>query len=77
MVLPNLHFEGCHPLIGYAYLPEEQRQRLAAESPLGNYHDFLAMVDSTWGLSASQVLQRPLQPPMADLLRWWQTDFVE
>lgn len=77
LVLPNLHYEGHHPLIGYAHLPEEQGQTLAAESPMGDYHDFLAMVAAERGLTATHVLQLPLQAPMADLLRQWHADSLE
>ena len=43
VVLPNLHYEGHHPWIGYAQDPEGRLGELEGESPLGPYHDFLAM----------------------------------
>ena len=44
VVLPNLHYEGHHPWIGYAQDQDRRLSGLENESPLGPYHDFLAMV---------------------------------
>lgn len=44
VVLPNLHYEGHHPWIAYAHDPDGRLADLEAQSPLGAYHDFLAMV---------------------------------
>ena len=42
-VLPNLHFEGHHPWIAYALDPDQRLAAIEQSSPLGPYHDFLAM----------------------------------
>lgn len=56
LVLPNLHYEGCHPWIGYSHDPDGRLEELEAESPLGPYHDFLAMAAAAADLSAADLL---------------------
>ncbi len=55
-VLPNLHYEGHHPWIGYAQLPSESARISLQDSPLGDYHDFLAMVAAAEDRSPEQLL---------------------
>ena len=69
LVLPNLHYEGCHPWIGYSHDPDGRLADLEAESPLGPYHDFLAMAAAEQDLSAEELLQAPCSPALAELLR--------
>lgn len=71
LVLPNLHYEGYHPLIGYANIDPARQAGLAAESPLGDYHDFLAMAAAHRGIDATQLLELRLRPAMAERLRQW------
>ncbi len=71
IVLPNLHYEGYHATIGYAHDDRGELPGLAAESPLGDYHDFLAMVAAERGLEAEAILELPATPAMDDLLRGW------
>ncbi|KEF42666.1 MAG: hypothetical protein ER33_05225 [Cyanobium sp. CACIAM 14] len=71
VVLPNLHYEGYHPTIGYAHDDRGQLPALAAESPLGDYHDFLAMAAAEQGLEAAALLALPANAAMEELLRGW------
>jgi hypothetical protein len=71
IVLPNLHYEGYHATIGYAHDDRGELPGLAAESPLGDYHDFLAMAAAERGLEAEAILELPATPAMDDLLRGW------
>jgi len=57
LVLPNLHYEGHHPWIGYAHDPEGRLASLVEESPLGPYHDFLVMVAAHAGIEPESLLQ--------------------
>jgi hypothetical protein len=68
-VLPNLHYEGHHPWIGYAQDPDGKLAGIQPESPLGDYHDFLAMVAVAQGLSPRHLLCRPCPGPLASLLQ--------
>lgn len=69
LLLPNIHYEGHHPWIGYAHDPQGQLAALEASSPLGPYHDFLAMQAAARGLSAQDILAAPLHPEIADRIR--------
>ena len=69
LVLPNLHYEGHHPWIGYALDPEGRLTQVESMSPLGHYHDFLAMQAALRGLSAEVILEHPLHPDLADQIR--------
>lgn len=71
IVLPNLHYEGYHPTIGYAHDDWGALPELASESPLGDYHDFLAMAAAERGLEAEAVLALACTPAMVDLLQGW------
>jgi hypothetical protein len=71
VVLPNLHYEGYHPTIGYAHDDRGELPALAAESPLGDYHDFLAMAAAERGLEATAILELPATPAMDDLVQGW------
>jgi hypothetical protein len=66
LVLPSLHYEGHHPWIGYAHDPDGRLAQLEESSPLGPYHDFLAMAAARRGLSAQDLLRRP---PPEELVR--------
>ena len=69
LVLPNLHYEGHHPWIGYAHDPEGRLAQLEASSPLGPYHDFLAMAAARRGLSAQDLLTWTLPEELALQIR--------
>ena len=69
LVLPNLHYEGHHPWIGYVHDPEGRLAQLEASSPLGPYHDFLAMAAARRGLSAQDLLTRNLPEECAGQIR--------
>jgi hypothetical protein len=56
VVLPNIHYEGCYPWLGYAQDPGGLLADLDAESPLGAYHDFLAMAAAQQGLAIEPML---------------------
>jgi len=56
VVLPNIHYEGCYPWLGYAQDPGGLLADLDAESPLGAYHDFLAMAAAQQGLAIEPLL---------------------
>lgn len=77
IVLPNLHYEGYHPTIGYAQDDRGELPRLASESPLGDYHDFLAMAAAERGLEAAEILALPATPAMEELLRGWHRRSLE
>ncbi len=62
LLIADLHFEGLHPWIGL--LPEP----VPAGSPLGDYHDFLAMAAAEADLDADAVLARPLTATVRDTL---------
>ena len=59
IILPNLHYEGPYPFIAYALDPDGQLAALESESPLGSYHDFLAMAAAADGLPIEVLLQTP------------------
>ncbi|MFZ0408879.1 MAG: WcbI family polysaccharide biosynthesis putative acetyltransferase [Cyanobium sp.] len=61
LVLPNLHYEGHHPFIGYAQDPDGQLASLEPVSPLGGYHDFLAMAAAAHAIEAGQLLLAPTE----------------
>ena len=65
IVVPQLHYEGHHPWIGYAQDPDGRLAALQAESPLGGYQDFLAMAAARRGLEADYLLQEPLPTSLA------------
>ena len=67
VVLPSIHYEGHHPWISYAHDPDGRLAALEGESPLGPYHDFLAMVAARDGLPEELLLQPA--PPAAVLQR--------
>jgi len=67
-VLPNLHYEGYFPWTIYAQDPEGRLPALEAESPLGPYHDFLAMAAAQEGLEYSDLMEYRCTPKIADLL---------
>ena len=67
-VLPNLHYEGYFPWTTYAQDPDGRLPALEVESPLGAYHDFLAMAAAEEGLEGSQLLEYPCTTRLADLL---------
>ncbi len=71
VVVPNLHYEGYHPTIGYAHDDRGELPGLAAESPLGDYHDFLAMAAAERGLRAEAILELPATAAMENLLQRW------
>ena len=71
IVLPNLHYEGYHPTIGYAHDDRGELPSLEAESPLGAYHDFLAMAAAEKGLEAEEILALHATPAMEELLQGW------
>ncbi|MEA5399457.1 WcbI family polysaccharide biosynthesis putative acetyltransferase [Synechococcus sp. BA-124 BA4] len=71
VVLPNLHYEGYHPTIGYAHDDRGELPGLASESPLGDYHDFLAMAAAERGLEAEEILALACTPEMEELLQAW------
>ncbi|MFN9694901.1 MAG: WcbI family polysaccharide biosynthesis putative acetyltransferase [Synechococcaceae cyanobacterium] len=57
LVLPEFQFNGHHPFIGEALDPQSRLKSLEQPSPLGRYHDFLAMVAAARGISEQQLLQ--------------------
>lgn len=61
IILPNLHYEGPYPFIAYAKDPDGQLADLESESPLGSYHDFLAMAATADGLPIDALLQTPTE----------------
>ncbi|WP_315859645.1 WcbI family polysaccharide biosynthesis putative acetyltransferase [Cyanobium sp. ATX 6F1] len=69
VVLPNLHYEGHHPWIGYAQDPDGRLSRLEEESPLGPYHDFLAMVAARDDLPLELLLDSACPVAVLDQLR--------
>ena len=68
IVVPQLHYGGHHPWIGYAQDPDGQLAALEAESPLGGYQDFLAMAAARRGLEADYLLQKPAPSSLAEAL---------
>ena len=64
LILPNLHFEGPYPFIAYAHDPDGQLAALESESPLGSYHDFLAMAAA----ADAHPIEALLQPPSEGLI---------
>ncbi|MEB3362238.1 MAG: WcbI family polysaccharide biosynthesis putative acetyltransferase [Synechococcaceae cyanobacterium] len=68
LILPAFQFNGHHPFIAEALEPEGRHQSLERTSPLGRYHDFLAMVAARQGLSAEQLL-RPASAEQCALIR--------
>lgn len=77
LLLPNIHYEGHHPWIGYAHDPHGQLPTLAGSSPLGAYHDFLAMQAAQRGLAAADILSAPLTPELAGQIRQHHLDSLE
>ena len=69
VVLPNLHYEGHHPWIGYAHDPDGRLAAVEGESPLGPYHDFLAMAAAKGGQPPEMLLDPACPMPVLDLLR--------
>lgn len=69
LILPNLHFEGCHPWIGYARDPDQRLAQLESTSPLGAYHDFLAMAAAARDLGQDALLRRPAPSAVLDAVR--------
>jgi hypothetical protein len=67
-VLPNLHYEGYFPWTTYAQDPDGLLPALEAESPLGPYHDFLAMAAAQDGLDYTDLMEYRCTPQIADLL---------
>jgi hypothetical protein len=67
-VLPNLHYEGYFPWTTYAHDPDGRLPALEAESPLGPYHDFLAMAAAQEGLDHSDLMDYHCTSRIADLL---------
>lgn len=68
LVVPQVHYGGHHPWIGYAQDPDGQLAALEAESPLGGHQDFLAMAAARRGLDADYLLQQPAPSGLAELL---------
>jgi hypothetical protein len=68
-ILPNLHYEGHHPWIGYASDPTQRLHAIQPESPLGDYHDFLAMVAAARGLEPQRLLASPCPAALIPLLQ--------
>ena len=68
IVVPQLHYGGHHPWIGYAQDPDGRLAALQAESPLGEYHDFLAMAAACRGLEADYLLQQPVPSSLAEAI---------
>jgi len=68
IVVPQLHYGGHHPWIGYAQDPDGQLAALEAESPLGGYQDFLAMAAARRGLEADYLLQKPAPSSLVEAL---------
>lgn len=77
LLLPNIHYEGHHPWIGYAHDPQGRLKGLEASSPLGPYHDFLAMQAAGRGLEAEELLAAPLSPAIAERIRRHHHDSLE
>jgi len=77
LVLPNLHYEGHHPWIGYAHDPEGRLAGIEASSPLGPYHDFLAMQAALHGVPAAEILTYSLSPGLAARIRQNHRDSLE
>lgn len=69
LVLSHIHYEGHHPWIGYALDPDNRLAQLESVSPLGPYHDFLAMEAAHRGLQANDLLSRPLPITLAQSIR--------
>lgn len=69
LILPNLHFEGCYPWIGYAHDPDGRLAQLEPHSPLGAYHDFLAMAAATRGLTRDSLLRVPAPAAVVEAVR--------
>lgn len=67
-VLPNLHYEGYFPWTTYAQDPDGRLTALESESPLGPYHDFLAMAAAQEGLEYADLMEYRCTPQIADLL---------
>jgi hypothetical protein len=68
ITVPNLHYEGHHPWIGYLQDADGQLAGLRGESPLGDYHDFLAMAAARRGLEVGDLLQRPAPPGLVEAI---------
>jgi hypothetical protein len=77
LVLPNLHFEGHHPFISPAHDPDGRLASLAAESPLGRQHDFLAMAAAALGLPLDTLLQAPSEAQIAHIQQWHRQSIQE
>jgi hypothetical protein len=68
ITVPNLHYEGHHPWIGYLQDADGQLAGLRGESPLGDYHDFLAMAAARRGLEVGDLLQRSAPPGLVEAI---------
>jgi hypothetical protein len=68
IVVPQIHYGGHHPWIGYAQDPDGRLAALQAESPLGGYQDFLAMAAARRGLEVDYLLQEPLPTSLAEVI---------
>ena len=81
LVVPTLHYEAYYPWIGYAKGDAGRQSDENDASPLGPYHDFLAMAAADTGIKpkrlldhmpsndVAQIIQR-LQRETTDQLRW-------
>jgi hypothetical protein len=68
ITVANLHYEGYHPWIGYIQDADGQLAGVRGESPLGDYHDFLAMAAARRGLEVDDLLQRPATPGLVEAI---------
>jgi hypothetical protein len=68
ITVPNLHYEGHHPWIGYIQDADGQLAGLRGASPLGDYHDFLAMAAASRGLEVGDLLQRHAHPGLVEAI---------
>ena len=68
IVIPQFHYGGHHPWIGYTQDPDDRLAALQTESPLGKYHDFLAMAAACRGLEADYLLQQPVPSSLAEAI---------
>lgn len=69
VVLPNVHYQGHHPWLGFAEDPDGRLAALEAEAPLGPYHDFLAMAAANRSLTAALLLTPSAPEPLLEILR--------
>jgi hypothetical protein len=77
LVVPTLHYEGYHPWIGYAQ-GDADRQAVGNDaSPLGPYHDFLAMAAAGKGINPKSLLNRAPLSDVTQILQKWQTETLD